>query len=81
MPSSEPTVLDDMMILEVLWRRDVLGHRLIDIAADLGINRNTLNRRIADINREMREDNGVGNGTEPPRWWDTPRFETKGMAA
>lgn len=74
-------VLTDLDILEILYRRDALGHSLPRIARELGINRNTIARRVADINREDRADNGIGNGTMTPRWWDTPRLETKGRSA
>ena len=72
---NEPTVLTDLRLLDVLHRRDVLGHSLAEIARDMGISRGTINRRIAEVNREMKSDNGVGNGSMPARWWDTPRVE------
>lgn len=68
-----PRVITDMTALEILYRADVLGHRLKDIARDLGIAPGTVSRCAADIRREMRDDNGTGNGTMPDRWWDTPR--------
>ena len=77
----------DLVVLEVLYRRDVLGYSLGEISRHLDIPKGTVCRMANKVDRAMdgrdgnEPDNGLGNGTMPERWWDTPRIETKGRAA
>lgn len=63
------TLLSDEEILLALDLRDNEGMTMEQIGQRLGRSRNAVSGMMHRINQAMKDDNGVGNGTMPRKWW------------
>jgi hypothetical protein len=64
---NEPWTDEDL--LKALDLRDHEGLTMEVIGQRLGRNRNAVIGALSRVGAAMKDDNGVGNGTMPRKWW------------
>lgn len=65
---ADPTRADDMRLLKMLDLHED-GLTYLQISERFSMSRSGISGAISRVKREMRSDNGVGNGTMPRGWW------------
>lgn len=63
------TRAEDEVLLKKLYLADHEDLPIAIIARRYGVTKNAIVGALHRIRQTYRQDNGVGNGTMPPRWW------------